>query len=112
MVFSLTSQIKVFIFIFGFVWLFSSTSSKCSFILKVIIPMCILASVELFWLIWKTFYKLGLFCIHSASFLICSVADPDSPDPRVFGPPGSGSESISHYILSKIVRKTLISTVL
>ena len=25
-----------------------------------------------------------------------SVADPDPPDPHVFGPPGSGSGSISH----------------
>jgi hypothetical protein len=25
----------------------------------------------------------------------CSVADPDPPDPHVFGPPGSGSGSIS-----------------
>ena len=42
-----------------------------------------------------------------------SVADPDpnpDPDPRVFGPPGSGSGSFYHH--AKIVRKTLISTVL
>jgi hypothetical protein len=45
--------------------------------------------------------------------------DPDPPDPNVFGPPGSGSGSIiqrygsgSFYRKAKIVRKTLISTVL
>ncbi len=55
--------------------------------------------------------------------------DPDLPDSRVFGPPRSGSGSISHrygsgsgsgfgsgsgsfYYLAKIVRKTFISTVL
>ncbi len=53
----------------------------------------------------------------------CSVADPnqdpDPPDPHVFGPPGSGSRSISKrygsgsfYHHAKIVRKTLISTIL
>jgi hypothetical protein len=35
-----------------------------------------------------------------------SVPDPDLPDPHVFGPPGS------FYQQAKIVRKTLISTVL
>jgi hypothetical protein len=56
-----------------------------------------------------------------------SVADPD-PDPRVFGPPGSGSGSTiqrygsgsgsccgsrsgSFYNHAKIVRKTLIPTI-
>jgi hypothetical protein len=49
-----------------------------------------------------------------------SVADPNpDPDPRVFGPPGSGSirqrygsgsESFHHH--AKIVRKTLILTAL
>jgi hypothetical protein len=42
-----------------------------------------------------------------------SVADPDPnpdpPDPRVFGPPGSGSGSF--YLHTKIVRKTLIPTI-
>jgi hypothetical protein len=47
--------------------------------------------------------------------------DPDPLDPRVFGSPGSGSESISQrygsgsgsfYHEAKLVRKTLISTVL
>ncbi len=38
-----------------------------------------------------------------------SVADPDPPDPRVFGPPGSGSGSFYHH--AKIVR-TLIPTIL
>jgi hypothetical protein len=37
-----------------------------------------------------------------------SVPDPDPPDPLVFGPPGSGS--FNHQ--AKIVRKTLILTVL
>ncbi len=61
--------------------------------------------------------------------LFCSVPDPnpDPPDPRVFGPPGSGSISQrygfrsgscsgsgsgSFYHSANIVRKTLISTVL
>jgi hypothetical protein len=44
-----------------------------------------------------------------------SVADPDpnpdpDPDPRVFVPSGSGSGSFYH--LAKIVRKTMISTIL
>ena len=45
--------------------------------------------------------------------------DPDPPDPCVFGPPGSGSGSISQWYGSgsfyhqvKFVRKTLIPTVL
>jgi hypothetical protein len=44
-----------------------------------------------------------------------SVADPDPPDPHVFGPPGSGSTSQRYgsgsgpfYHHAKIVRKTLI----
>jgi hypothetical protein len=52
-----------------------------------------------------------------------SVADPDPPDPHVFGPPGfgytcqrygsgSGSGSGSFYYHAKIVRKTLIPTIL
>ncbi len=49
-----------------------------------------------------------------------SVADPDQSDPYVFGPPGSGSGSISQrygsgsesfYHQAEIVRKTLIPTV-
>jgi len=49
-----------------------------------------------------------------------SVVDPD-PDPHVFGPPGSGSGSTSQryesgsgsfYHHAKIVRKTLIPTIL
>jgi hypothetical protein len=56
--------------------------------------------------------------------LLISVADPDPPDPRVFGPPGSGSTSErygsgscfgsgsgSFYHHAKIVRKTLIPTI-
>jgi hypothetical protein len=50
-----------------------------------------------------------------------SNSDPDPPDPHVFGPPGSGSRftsqrygsgSGSFYHQAKIVRKTLIPTVL
>ncbi len=50
-----------------------------------------------------------------------SVADPDPdpPDPHVFGPPGSGytsqrygSGSGSFYHHAKIIRKTLIPTIL
>ncbi len=51
--------------------------------------------------------------------VIVSVADPDPEDPYVFGLPGSGSRSIStrygsgsFYNQAKIVRKTLIPTVL
>ncbi len=49
--------------------------------------------------------------------LFVSVPDPDPPDPHVFGPPGStshrcGSGSGSFYDQAKIVRKTLIRTVL
>jgi hypothetical protein len=42
-----------------------------------------------------------------------SVADPDlnpDPDPHIFGPPGSGSGTFYHH--AKIIRKTLIPTVL
>ncbi len=54
-------------------------------------------------------------------YLWSSVADPDPPDPRLFGPPGSGygstcqrygSGSGSFYHHAKIVRKTLIPTIL
>jgi hypothetical protein len=42
-----------------------------------------------------------------------SVADPDpNPDLYVFGPPGSGYGFGSFYHQAKIVRKTLIPTVL
>ncbi len=50
--------------------------------------------------------------------IFSSVPDPDpNPDPHVFGPPGSGSTSLryesgSFYQQAKIVRKTLIPTVL
>ncbi len=57
--------------------------------------------------------------------VLSSVADPDPPDPHVFGPPGSGSTSQSYgsgsysgsgsgsfYHHAKIVRKTLIPIVL
>jgi hypothetical protein len=54
-------------------------------------------------------------------YAVSSVLDPDPnpPDPNVFGPPGSGSISQrcgsgsgSFYHQAKIVRKTLILTVL
>jgi hypothetical protein len=57
--------------------------------------------------------------------VLLSVADPDTPDPRVFGPRGSGSTSLrygsgsgscsgsrSFYHHAKIVRKTLIPPIL
>jgi hypothetical protein len=50
--------------------------------------------------------KLAFLMLIEAS----SVADPDPPDPHVFGPPGSGSGSFYHH--AKIVRKTLIPTIL
>ncbi len=50
--------------------------------------------------------------------VISSVADPDPPDPHVFGPPGSGSTSQrygsgsgSFYHHAQIVRKILIPTI-
>ncbi len=50
--------------------------------------------------------------IGSFTLVTVSVADPDpnpdSPDPYVFGPPGSGSS----YHHAKILRKTLIPTIL
>ncbi len=56
---------------------------------------------------------------NKEDFLGLSVADPDPPDPPVFGPPGSGSISQrygsgsgSFYHHAKIVRKTLFSTIL
>jgi hypothetical protein len=67
-----------------------------------------------------------LFNQVSASYMIFqtlfgSVPDPDPPDPHVFGPPGSGSGSASQrygsgsgsfYHHAKIVRKTLIPSIL
>jgi hypothetical protein len=63
-------------------------------------------------------------CSKSEAFILpSSVADPnpdsDPPDPNVFGPPGSGfisqrygSRSGYFYHHAKIVRKTLIPTIL
>ncbi len=55
-------------------------------------------------------------CAHIYSRNYSSVAD---PDPQIFGPPGSGSVSVgeryasgSFYHQTKILRKTLIPTVL
>ncbi len=64
-----------------------------------------------------------LFYFPAHQLLKSSVADPDppDPDPHVFGPPGSGSTSPrygsgygsgSFYHHAKIVRKTLIPTIL
>ena len=74
---------------------------------------------------------LSLNCSDADPILFGSVADPDPnpdpPDPQVFGPPGSGSTSQryrsgsgscsgsrsgSFYHHAKIVRKTLIPTIL
>jgi hypothetical protein len=58
--------------------------------------------------------------LHSNSFATSSVAAVADPDPDVFGPPGSGSGSISErsgsgsvsfYHQAKIVRKALIPAV-
>ena len=60
---------------------------------------------------------------HPDAFVFGSVADPDPnpdpPDPHVFGPPGSGSTSQRYgsgsgsvYHHAKIVRKTLIPSIL
>ncbi len=54
--------------------------------------------------------------LPSSLCVFYSVSDPnpepipDPPDPHLFGPPGSGSRSFYHQ--AKIVRKTLIPTVL
>ncbi len=67
-------------------------------------------------------YVLTLICLPQ-SIAYNSVADPDPSDPYVFGPPRSGSESVSQrhgsrpgslsfYHQAKIVRKPLIPTVL
>ncbi len=60
---------------------------------------------------WTAAPAAGFSCTQTYSSN-CSVPDPDPdpdpPDPHVFGPPGSGSL----YHQAKIVRKTLISTVL
>jgi hypothetical protein len=45
---------------------------------------------------------------RNTTVVMSSVPDPDPPDPHVFGPPGSGS----FYHQAKIVRKTLVPTIL
>jgi hypothetical protein len=76
----------------------------------------------------KDFNKTDVAIVHSKTLLKskikkASVADPnpdpnpdlDPPDPHVFGPPGSGSTNQrygSFYHHAKIVRKTLIPTIL
>jgi hypothetical protein len=66
---------------------------------------------------WLTRNSLVVEC--QLVYVLCSVADPDPPDPHVFGPPGSGSTSQmygsgsgSFYHHAKKVRKTLIPTFL
>ncbi len=56
---------------------------------------------------------IALIIIHLLTILHPSVADPDPPDPHIFGPPGSGSISHSYgsgsfYHHAKTLRKTLI----
>jgi hypothetical protein len=60
-------------------------------------------------------FKMAIFSMHFRSAQewyhwigLSSVADPNPPDPHVFGPPGSGF----FYHKAKIVRKTLIPTIL
>ncbi len=50
--------------------------------------------------------------VNFGKYVTTSVADqdPEPPDPHAFGPPGSGSGSFYHH--AKIVRKTLIPTIL
>ncbi len=59
--------------------------------------------------VWLILAKIGQKSAFSFSFVcrLSNVADPD-PDTHVFGPPGSGS----FYHHAKIVRKTLIPTIL
>ncbi len=57
--------------------------------------------------LWELAPKIATFSILCA---IGSVPDPDPPDPHVFGSPGAGSGSFYHH--AKIVRKTLIPTIL
>jgi hypothetical protein len=55
----------------------------------------------------KKSFEYGITRYPTPSFLFSSVPDPDpNLDPHVFGPPGS------FYHPAKIVRKTLIPTVL
>jgi hypothetical protein len=66
----------------------------------------------------RTFFLFGFFVKKNVFEIIASKRcrennsnedpDPDPPDPHVFGPPGSGS----FYHHAKIVRKTLIPTIL
>jgi hypothetical protein len=76
---------------------------------------------------YQTFTLIGIniwLLIKVIKTLQASVADPDPPYPRVFGPPGSGSTSQrygsgsgscsgsgSFHHHAKIVRKTLIPTI-
>jgi hypothetical protein len=68
--------------------------------------------------IWENIFKnYGKNIKHETILTSVADPDPDPPDPHVFGPPGSGSTSQrygsgSFYHHAKIVRKTLISTIL
>ena len=83
-------------------------------------------STEINYRIEGTTYIHNWWCSFNGSVADPNL-DPDPPDPRVLGPPGSGSESISQRYgfgsgygsgsrtfcqQAKIVRKTLIPTVL
>jgi hypothetical protein len=57
-----------------------------------------------------TFYEDQIYIFEISVKSSVANPDPDPPDPRVFGPPGSGSGSFYHH--AKIVRKTLIPTIL
>ncbi len=68
---------------------------------------------------WFFLVFFWVFCVFLFFFVFFSVADPDPPDPHVFGPPKSGSTSQrygsgsgSFYHHTKIGRKTLIPTIL
>jgi hypothetical protein len=65
----------------------------------------------------KQNWALSAYTVPDGSVVGSSVVDPDPPDPHVFGPSGSGSTSQrygsgSFYHHAKIVRKTLIPTIL
>jgi hypothetical protein len=117
-------------------WCFLSTNSKWSYLLLWWLEWWWLARAECacaaLWWCWGgsvcgwAFKSVGLsFRTLSSCITFISVVHPhpDPPDPHVFGPPGSGSESTSQrngsgsgsgsfYHQAKIVRKTLIPTIL
>jgi hypothetical protein len=65
--------------------------------------------------------ELDLQSLFASGSVADSDPNPDPPDPHVFGPPGSGSGSISQryesgsgsfYQQAKLIKKTLIPTAL